>query len=120
MGVAREFLADPLEIEQIAAVPIEEMIVAMLAPDEPQGRGAVDGRHRGPVARIARGQPFHQGHRLRVGVQILSDGGRSRSDPAPCRAMLDFPQELLAAAQGGEQQARADQTDAADEDSALG
>ena len=71
MFVSRQVLADAFEVEKITAMPVKEVIVAVLAPDKSRACGAMDGGDRAPVARIARGEAFHGLYRLLVDRDIV-------------------------------------------------
>src|SRR6516165_1675086 len=93
LGIARQLLADPLEIKQIGAVPRQKEPVAVRALVE------VDQRLVSPVLLVAIGQRLHRRDRGAIGLQDRIVRGQV-SDVAPGWPVGDSLQNLFATAGG--------------------
>src|SRR6202011_3013466 len=112
-----QFLADPFEIEQIGAVPIEEVVGPVFAEVEAAGDRAVYLRLSGPTARIARRKRLHCRDRLLVQVDAGIHLRRAGSQAPPDGAVADGFGELLAPTQASHEQRDADESESLDKDS---
>ena len=115
-GIARQLLADLLEVEQKSAVPIKEVIRPVLAEIEVCGY-SVNGGLSGPTRRVACCQTLHRRHGLSIGVDIRIDFSGTCSQPPSNGPVLDGVNNGLATSKQSQQHGGADEPEAFDKDS---
>src|SRR5262245_18163629 len=100
--VTRQLLANLFEVKQVSPVPIKKMLGAVLAEREMAG-DAMNGGLAVPASRVSGWQasgshPFHQLHRLSIGLDVGVDLRRACAETASNGSVLDRIGQLFAAA----------------------